>query len=101
MKRPASPAPPNWPEALFERFTLSIPPEAARDCGGSGDAGPSVALHVNAPGIDWPAASLIREELAEYGAWSRTELRRMRARELREVLLWVAAGNIREAQVTE
>lgn len=89
-----------WPEALFNRFSVQIPPEAVRDCSGPGPADDAVAFHVDRQGIEWPAAALIREELAEYGAWTRAELRRMSAQELREILLWVAAGNIREG-VTE
>lgn len=90
-------APPaEWPEALFNRFTLTIPPDAVADCSGSGDAGPAAAFHVGRPGIVWPAAALIREELAEYGAWSRAELAAMRAPALREILIWLAACDIRE-----
>lgn len=96
MKRPRTAPPAEWPEAHFDRFTLAVPPDAVADCSGSGDARPAVAFHAGRPGIVWPAAALIREELAEYGAWLPSELRAMRAAELRECLLWVACCNIRE-----
>lgn len=96
MKRPRTAPPAEWPEAHFDRFTLAVPPDAVADCAAAGEVSSAVAFHARRPAINWPAADRIRETLAEYGAWAPSELRAMRAAELRECLLWVACCDIRE-----
>lgn len=63
-----------WSESLG-RFELKIPGEAINDIFQSGPADEAVAYWVTR--IERPAtatAEVLRESLAEYGAWAETEL---------------------------
>jgi hypothetical protein len=85
-------------EATFNRFSIAMTAEQARDASHAGQCDDDVAALVARPEI---AAQLdkigpddIRAELREYGAWEAAELADDDANRLR--IVWIAAGNIRE-----
>ena len=87
---------PRMGTAHFDRFSIEMPLEAARDCTKPGPAHAGVAYWLERLGIDWDAieAQDIRDELKAYGAWDSEELedeKRNRAR-----ILWIAAAIVRE-----
>lgn len=82
-------------EAQFERFALSMPLEASRDCSHSGQCDADVehwAGKIPRPAEITPEA--LRAELKEYGAWDEQELADDAANWRR--LIWSAANNIAE-----
>lgn len=81
-------------DVLFNRFTLTIPDDAMRDCSGQGRVDEAVKFWVTKVRWDGIDPDDIREELREYGAWDEEELED--DDENRERILWIAACNIRE-----
>ena len=81
--------------AYFNRFCLSMLPEAVRDCHHQGQCDADVecwASKVNRPADCTPEA--LRAELEEYGAWDAEELADDDQNWRR--IVWIAAGNIQE-----
>jgi hypothetical protein len=81
--------------ALFERFSFTMPLEAARDMSGPGPADEAVAYwsgRVYRPPTVTPAE--LAAELKEYGAWDADQLKD--DDENWQRILWIAATNIME-----
>jgi len=80
----------------FDRFTVSMPHEAAKDLSRPGQPADDAAAHW-APRIARPTRATrlaLAAELREYGAWSAEELEDDAQNWQR--ILWIAAGNIRD-----
>lgn len=81
--------------AYFDRFEISMPGSAARDCSHSGECDSDVehwAQRINRPATCTPDA--LRRELRKYGAWDDDQLANDDDNWLR--IVWIAAGNIKE-----
>lgn len=84
--------------AMFDRFTLTMTLQEARDASHPGPCDEDVAYLAGLPKIrrqlDKIPADDIRAELGEYGAWDEAQLRDDAENRLR--LVWLAAGQIRD-----
>ncbi len=83
--------------AYFTRFCITMPSQAVSDCHHQGACDDDVAFWE--PKIPVFACDTdIIDELLEYGAWERKELESLSTEELREKIIWLAAGNIQEEE---
>lgn len=86
--------------AYFDRFSISMHLEQARDCSGPGDATEAVTYLEKDKAIsrqlDGIRPADIRDCLREYGAWNAEELQDDYENRLR--ILWIAACDIREEE---
>lgn len=81
--------------AVFNRFELTLPVEAAEACHHQGSCGDDVAhwqYKIDRPETLTP--EILKAELKEYGAWDDEELADDAANWRR--IIWLAAGNIQE-----
>lgn len=85
-------------QAYFDRFTIELDAEHARQGSHQGACDADIAELLTVPEIaaelDAIPAELIAAELKEYGAWDETELQD--ADQNRARILWIACGNVNE-----
>lgn len=83
--------------AQFNRFEVELPEQCVKDCSHSGPCDEDVEFWFLKLDTDkFPCSDAIQAELQEYGAWDEDELQD-KDQNLRR-LIWIAAGNIRDAE---
>jgi hypothetical protein len=83
--------------ATFNRFEFEIPADIVEACSGSGDVTEAVESAVHMVELAHISDDALRDELAEYGAWSDDELSSRTDNETR--ILWIGACDINEREL--
>ena len=83
--------------AQFNRFEITLPEQAVKDCSHSGACDDDVEYWESRIGILITVdPELIRSELKDYGAWDDKELSDDKAN--RQRIIWLAAGQIQDEE---
>lgn len=85
--------------AQFNRFTITMTYDQARECGGPGDRTRQVRDLWEVMDLSFIDDEELIAELSEYGAWDTEELQDRDENEMR--IIWLAAGNILEEEMEE